>query len=106
MAKRTQEEIDKEIAKLEQLKKGMPRENHFGDNNHKIIEYQIAVLKGEYHDESDIDEITRFEDEEETEDDSKDLNQSEGSAVNQAFDFLEGGDELVSEEDLKTWAKE
>ncbi len=103
MEKRTKDEINKEIKKLEQLKKGMPSHNAFGDNNHKIIEYQIAVLKGEYSDESEIDDITRFEDEE---DDSKELNQSEGSAINQAFDFLNGGDELVSEEDLETWSKE
>lgn len=100
---RAQEEINKEIEKLELLKRGIPQRSSLGTDNHKIIEYQIAVLKGEY-DEDDINEMTCFEDEEDFGD--KELNQDESSSILEAFEFLNGGiDELVSEEDLEVWSK-
>lgn len=45
VTKRTQDEIDAEIAKLEGLKTRIPQKTLFGDNNRAAIDAEIVVLK-------------------------------------------------------------
>jgi hypothetical protein len=110
---RSKEEIQKVIGMLERYKKVVPPMTAFGDDNHKVIDgddnhkvidYQIDVLKG-LHDEDDINEMTLFEDEED-EDGTKELSQSEASSVLDALNWLDdGGDEFICEEDIELYEK-
>jgi hypothetical protein len=43
---RTQEEIQRQIKGLEDLKATLPEYSAFGDNNHEQIETQIGMLMG------------------------------------------------------------
>lgn len=45
--KPTEEEIQKAIEVLSKLKTSMPRFSAFGDDNHKMIDLEVQVLKGE-----------------------------------------------------------
>lgn len=47
MTKRTQAEIDAEIAKLRACKRYVPRRTSFGDDNHKQIDLWIELLSGQ-----------------------------------------------------------
>lgn len=46
MKKRSKEEIEKQIAGLQAMKKRMPMHSAFGDNNHAGIEVQLDLLEG------------------------------------------------------------
>lgn len=87
---RTDQEIKKEIAKLEKLKEVLPEYNFFGDNNWIIIDAQIDILNEEILDE---DEIYDREDE---------FGDTGVSSVLEAFQWMEGEIEtLVDDDDLK-----
>lgn len=62
---RTKEEIDRQINGLEQEKKMIPKISLFGTNNHKIIDFQIKTLKGEFHPEDADPDDDEFESDEE-----------------------------------------
>jgi hypothetical protein len=53
MAKRTQEEINRQIEGLLKMKETLPEYSFFNDNNWKQIDTQVEVLKGDL----DADEV-------------------------------------------------
>lgn len=87
---RSEQEISKEVAKLEKLKTVLPEYNFFGDNNWAVIDAQIDILKEEILDE---DEIYDREDE---------FGETGISQVLEAFQWMENEIEtLVDDDDLK-----
>lgn len=58
MAKRTQKEIDRQVAGLNKQRASLPNFSFFGDDNWKPIEMQIRIIQGKaraenYEDEND-----------------------------------------------------
>lgn len=90
---KTKTEIEKQIADLLKLREIIPEFSMFGDKNHEIIDDQVSVLRVALKcDEFTVKNLAR------SEEDSKKLD---------AYDWLiDGGDDLVCEEDLKAHCEE
>lgn len=85
---RSIEEKEKEKNRLRALKKSLPEESFFGENNWLIIDAQMDVIDGL------IDEDEVYEREEE-------FGTTGVNTVMEAFDWLSGGiDSLVSDDDI------
>ncbi len=85
MDKPTIEEIKRQIEKLEEYKKTIPKESMFGDKNHLVVDAQIKVLTGEI--------ITR--------NDAYKMKDELGNMcqkVIKAFDYIDGQIETLVEE--------
>ena len=83
--KRMDERIENEIKKLEQEKENLPEYSFFGDPNHKIIDIQINILKGNL----TQDEVWDMESDEFS-------SQAIGAAL-EAFHFLNGDIDSLTE---------
>lgn len=89
MKKPTKKEVDKNVAWLEANIDKLPRANMFGDNLQDHARADLKVLT-ENLSQDDIDDRTRFEDEDE--DDSKDWDQNQRDSATSVREWLDGNE--------------